>query len=126
MKEPTRIYFVVPCYREEEILPDTLRRLVKKMYGLIEGGKAAEDSRILFVDDGSDDSTWSLIQKACRKAMVEGIRLTRNWGQQNALMDRISDKGIRRRVRYGKHKIKQSGGNAEGRLRRVSGGGACL
>lgn len=39
MKEPTRIYFVVPCYREEEILPDTLRRLVKKMYGLIEGGQ---------------------------------------------------------------------------------------
>ena len=87
MKEPTRIYFVVPCYREEKILPDTLRRLVKKMYGLIEGGKAAEDSRILFVDDGSDDSTWEIIERAYRKeTLVEGLLLTRNWGHQNALM----------------------------------------
>ena len=73
-----RLFLVIPCYREEEILNKTLYRLSKKMTELIGKGRISADSRILFVDDGSDDSTWSLIQKACRKAMVEGIRLTRN------------------------------------------------
>ena len=56
-----RLYVVVPCYNEEEVLPETARRLGEKLRGLVRRGLAAPGSRVLFVDDGSRDRTWGLI-----------------------------------------------------------------
>ena len=55
------VYFVVPCYNEEEVLPETVKRLGQKLDELIKAGKASDKSRMLFVDDGSKDKTWNLI-----------------------------------------------------------------
>lgn len=54
------VYLVVPCYNEEEVLPETRRRLEQKLRDMMESGRADADSRILFVDDGSKDKTWEL------------------------------------------------------------------
>jgi glycosyltransferase involved in cell wall biosynthesis len=78
---------VVPCYNEEEVLPETARRLRTILDGLVDEGRLHEDSRIYFIDDGSEDRTWMLIEElnlsGCR---FEGIKLTRNRGHQNALI----------------------------------------
>ncbi|MEF9971587.1 MAG: glycosyltransferase, partial [Oscillospiraceae bacterium] len=55
------LYLVIPCYNEEEALPETSRRLRAKMHSLIENGKISKDSRVLLVNDGSSDNTWQLI-----------------------------------------------------------------
>lgn len=81
------VYFVVPCYNEEEALPETVRQLSGKLTALIEAGKAGPKSRILFVDDGSRDKTWKLIDEACREnSLVCGVKLAHNRGHQNALL----------------------------------------
>lgn len=81
------IYFVVPCYNEEAVLPQTVKRLCEKMNGLVSEGLASEKSRILFVDDGSRDRTWELIASYCESEdCVCGLRLSRNCGHQNALL----------------------------------------
>lgn len=78
---------VVPCYNEEEVLPETVKRLGLLLDGLIEAGLAAPGSHACFVDDGSRDSTWTLIQRARDTSdLFGGIRLSRNRGHQNALM----------------------------------------
>ena len=59
----TTVYFVVPCYNEEEVLPETIKRLDIKLQELIKSGKATEQSRMLFVDDGSKDKTWEIIEQ---------------------------------------------------------------
>lgn len=81
------LYIVVPCYNEEEVLPETSKRLKEKLKGLIQGGKVSEKSRILFVNDGSKDRTWELIS-ALHEAdpIFSGVDLTRNRGHQNALL----------------------------------------
>ena len=56
-----RLYLVVPCYNEEEVLPETVRRLTDKLRRMEEKGLVSGDSRILLVDDGSRDRTWELI-----------------------------------------------------------------
>ena len=56
------LYIVVPCYNEEAVLPETARRLSEKLEQLISGGSVSGESRILFVDDGSRDRTWELIE----------------------------------------------------------------
>lgn len=58
------LYIVVPCYNEEEVLPETSRRLRAKLEGLMAAGKISERSRVLFVNDGSRDRTWELITRA--------------------------------------------------------------
>lgn len=63
----TTAYLVVPCYNEEAVLPETVKRLTEKLRGLIASGRAGEDSRILLVDDGSKDRTWELIAGSTRK-----------------------------------------------------------
>jgi len=69
------------------VLPETIRRLVETLEGLAAEGLAAEDSSLLFVDDGSSDRTWALIHEAHRRnPRVTGIRLSRNVGHQKALM----------------------------------------
>jgi glycosyltransferase involved in cell wall biosynthesis len=78
---------VVPCYNEEEVLPETLKRLTKLLANLVSSGRISEVSRIWFVDDGSRDRTWQLIESFSRDGLpVRGIKLSRNRGHQNALL----------------------------------------
>ena len=81
------LYIVVPCYNEQEVLPETVSRLSDKLGALIAAGRVSERSRLLFVDDGSGDRTWELISQYHRSTpLVCGVRLTRNKGHQNALL----------------------------------------
>ena len=81
------LYIVVPCYNEEEVLPETARRLKEKMEHLIAAGRISEESRVLFVNDGSRDKTWSMIEGLHRAdRRFSGVNLTRNRGHQNALL----------------------------------------
>ena len=81
------VYFVIPCYNEEKVLPETEKRLTAKMESMISSGLADEKSRILFVDDGSKDATWELIDQYSEKnRLVSGIKLAHNRGHQNALL----------------------------------------
>ena len=82
-----RLGIVVPCFNEEEVLPETARRLTELLQGIMAGGHVAADSQIVFVDDGSRDHTWELIEAlASRDARIGGIKLSRNRGHQNALL----------------------------------------
>ncbi len=82
-----KLYLVIPCYNEEEVLPETSKRLKEKYDALMGAGKISTDSKIVFVNDGSKDRTWELIC-ALHKAdpVFRGICLSRNKGHQNALM----------------------------------------
>ena len=81
------LYIVVPCYNEEAVLPETARRLSEKLEQLISGGSVSGESRILFVDDGSRDRTWELIEGlAAGDSRFGGVKLSRNRGHQNALL----------------------------------------
>lgn len=81
------LYLVVPCYNEEAVLPETARRLEEELTALIDQGKCAPESRILFVNDGSKDRTWQLIEELHQtQPHVCGLGLTRNRGHQNALL----------------------------------------
>ncbi|MBR0450402.1 MAG: glycosyltransferase family 2 protein [Oscillospiraceae bacterium] len=81
------VYFVVPCYNEEEVLPETSKRLYEKMKSLVIAGKVSPDSRICFVDDGSKDKTWKMIEELHEAEPVfVGVKLSRNRGHQNALL----------------------------------------
>ena len=82
-----RLFIVVPCYNEQEVLPETARRLKEKTDALVEARKIADGSRIVFVDDGSSDRTWEIIRDLHENDRVfRGIRLSRNRGHQNALL----------------------------------------
>lgn len=86
MKLPV-LYIVVPCYNEEEVLPETAKRLKAKLSDLVASDKVADDSRILFVDDGSKDRTWELIRSYHEEdPHFSGVKLSRNRGHQNALL----------------------------------------
>ncbi|WP_165209608.1 glycosyltransferase family 2 protein [Streptococcus tangpeifui] len=81
-----RLCIVIPCYNEEKVLPITEPIFVKKLLELIDKGKISEDSRILFVNDGSKDKTWALIENyANESAYITGISQSRNRGHQNAV-----------------------------------------
>ncbi|SRR5260221_6799966 len=83
----THLSIVVPCYNEQEVLPETCRRLTALLERLCVAGKIAQESRIYFVDDGSRDSTWSIITDYVRIGLpVVGVKLSRNRGHQNALL----------------------------------------
>jgi glycosyltransferase involved in cell wall biosynthesis len=87
MKDLPVLYVVVPCYNEEEVLPETTKRLTNKLNSIIHAGRIHADSRILYVNDGSKDRTWELIQEYHReKPLVNGLNLSRNRGHQNALL----------------------------------------
>lgn len=86
MKTP-RLYIVIPCYNEEAVLPITAPLFRDKLLSLSSQGKISPDSRVLFVNDGSKDSTWNLIcQLAKEDEHYMGICLSRNRGHQNALL----------------------------------------
>lgn len=81
------LYLVIPCYNEEEVLPETVKRLTIKLHSLVTSGRVSSDSRMLFVDDGSRDRTWELIEQFMgENKYVGGIKLSGNRGHQNALL----------------------------------------
>lgn len=81
------LYLVIPCYNEEEVLPETTKRLTEKLYNMIHADMIDRDSRILFVDDGSRDDTWQLIEMySAAVPYVDGVKLAHNRGHQNALL----------------------------------------
>ena len=82
-----KLYLVIPCYNEEEVLPETSKRLREKYTALMSAGKIDADSKIVFVNDGSKDRTWEMICDLHKTDPVfRGICLSRNKGHQNALM----------------------------------------
>jgi polyisoprenyl-phosphate glycosyltransferase len=82
-----RIGIVVPCYNEEEVLPETGRRLTALLQTMMTDGRVAAGSQVVFVDDGSRDRTWEMIEgMASSDTRVGGIKLSRNRGHQNALL----------------------------------------
>lgn len=83
----TTLYIVVPCYNEQEVLPESSKRFTKKLCGLIDAGRVSPESRVMFVDDGSKDTTWQLIkQYHSEDEHILGLKLSRNRGHQNALL----------------------------------------
>lgn len=82
-----KLQIVVPCYNEETVLPEAARQFDALLGRLIETGRISADSRVTFVDDGSRDRTWALIEReAAARGRVAGIRLSRNRGHQNAVL----------------------------------------
>lgn len=78
---------VVPCFNEEEVFPTTVQHLIELMNQLVAEDLISAESTITFIDDGSKDRTWSLIEDAAQKnTPVHGIKLSRNRGHQNALI----------------------------------------
>ena len=88
MNENNTLYIVVPCYKEQEVLPETSRRLREKLKALQAQGKISDKSRIMFVNDGSSDNTWPIIRQLHEQEpdLFSGVNLSRNRGHQNALL----------------------------------------
>ena len=82
-----KLYMVIPCYNEQEVLPETSKRLKEKLSTLVKAGKIGPESRIIFVNDGSKDRTWEIIRRLHEEDPVfGGVNLSRNRGHQNALL----------------------------------------
>ena len=81
------LYMVIPCYNEQEVLPETARQLKEILYDLMDRGKISRKSRVLFVNDGSKDETWHIIEELhAQDPLFLGLKLSRNKGHQNALL----------------------------------------
>ena len=81
------LYMVIPCYNEQEVLPETSRQLKEILYDLMDRGKISRESRVLFVNDGSKDETWKIIEDLhAQDPLFLGLKLSRNKGHQNALL----------------------------------------
>jgi glycosyltransferase involved in cell wall biosynthesis len=84
---PARLAIVIPCFNEREVLPETARRMLALLADLRARGELADDSGVWFVDDGSTDGTWALVEQlAAAHPQVHGVKLSRNCGHQNALL----------------------------------------
>lgn len=82
-----KLHIVVPCYNEQDVLPEAARQFDALLEGLIGNGKVSPESGIIFVNDGSSDATWSLIEQEARtRVRVAGLSLSRNRGHQNAVL----------------------------------------
>ena len=82
-----RLFCVIPCYNEQEVLPETSKRIRVQMQQLVSEGKISADSRVVFVNDGSKDETWNIISQLHQTdPLFQGINLSRNRGHQNALI----------------------------------------
>ena len=87
MKQKPCLYIVIPCYNEEEVLPITAPQFLAELSHLIESGRVAENSRILFVNDGSKDRTWELISSYAEKdPHYIGISQSRTRGHQSTVL----------------------------------------
>lgn len=87
MESSNVLYLVVPCYNEEQVLPETSKRLLEKIRNMVAKEKISENSRIIFVDDGSKDKTWEIISALHESdPAFSGLKLSRNRGHQNALL----------------------------------------
>lgn len=87
MKKGKILYIVVPCYNEEEVLGETNKRLNEKIKSLVSKKVISDKSRIMYVNDGSKDKTWEIIEKLNKESKyVTGVKLSRNRGHQNALL----------------------------------------
>ena len=81
------LYLVIPCYNEEEVIEETTKRLNDKLNKLISLKKISKKSKVMYVNDGSKDKTWELIEKINKEnKLFTGICLSRNRGHQNALL----------------------------------------
>ena len=87
MRPPPILTIVVPCYNEQDALPVTITRLTALVERLVDAGMAAAGTSICCVDDGSSDTTWEIIAEAASTLpLVRGLRLTRNFGHQAAVL----------------------------------------
>jgi len=87
MKRKNTLAIVIPCYNEEEVLPETLKQLTKLYTQLIEDNSISSESFICFVDDGSVDNTWQLLYTYHQKhSFIKAIKLSKNEGHQQALL----------------------------------------
>ncbi len=88
MTAPEILYMVVPCYNEEEVLAETSARLKEKYISLIDRNMISSESRIVFVNDGSRDSTWEIINSLheSEPEFFSGVNLAHNAGHQNAVL----------------------------------------
>ncbi len=87
MKKGNVLYIVVPCYNEEEVLLETTKRLKEKLDDLIDNKVISKNSKVMYVNDGSKDKTWELIEEISQNdKLFTGISLSRNRGHQNALL----------------------------------------
>ena len=88
MKKRSKVlYVVIPCYNEEEVIKETTKRIKDKMISLIKEEKISKQSKVMFVNDGSTDKTWELIESISKEdSIFTGICLSRNRGHQNALL----------------------------------------
>ena len=90
------LYFVIPCYNEEQVLPETCGLFLGKLISMIDAGKISSESRILFVNDGSKDATWSIISSLTEEdEHFAGISLSHNRGHQNALIAGLMEARLR-------------------------------
>lgn len=88
---PKTLYILAPCYNEAEVLPLTSKIFLDKLKSLIHDGKISEKSRVVFVDDGSKDGTWKIIESLHElDSRFVGVKLSRNRGHQNALIGGMS------------------------------------
>ena len=82
-----KLYIVIPCYNEEEVLPVTAPMFLEKINSLVSKGKISDDSRVMFVNDGSRDKTWDIIEQLSKEDKhYIGISQSRNRGHQNAVL----------------------------------------
>ncbi len=81
------LYIIIPCYNEEKVLPITAPMFLKKIQQLNQEGLISDESRVMFIDDGSRDNTWNIIQGLAKEDVhFTGIRQSRNRGHQNAVL----------------------------------------
>lgn len=86
-KKENILYVVIPCYNEEDVLQETTKRLKEKLNSLIKKKMISNQSKVMYVNDGSKDKTWELIKKIhAKESLFTGITLSRNRGHQNALV----------------------------------------
>lgn len=87
MKPTETLYLVIPCYNEQEVLPQTVQKLDEKLREMIAMGMVSANSRVLLVDDGSKDDTWRMIADIyAQNLLFSGLKLAHNRGHQNALV----------------------------------------
>ena len=91
MNKKNILYIVIPCYNEEAVIRETAKQVAIKMQQLYEKELISEKSKVLFVDDGSKDMTWPMIEALhAENPMYTGVKLSRNKGHQNALVAGLS------------------------------------